>query len=64
MVTGVAGGSRASRAGLTSGDIIRTVDGTEVTQTSQLEKVLGGVNGASPMQMLVFRNGNIVVLNF
>ncbi len=64
MITSVRGGSRAARAGLQKGDVIRTVDGNEVMQPNQLNQVFSQVDSAQTIPMLIFRNGNITPIQF
>jgi len=47
--------SRASRAGLLKGDIIKAVDGTVVTHTDQINKMLSTKQPGSPVQMTIQR---------
>ncbi|MBX9687249.1 MAG: tetratricopeptide repeat protein [Candidatus Obscuribacterales bacterium] len=64
LLTGVRGGSRASKAGLKKGDIIRTVDGNEVMQPAQLNQVLSQYDGGQTLPLLIFREGNITPIQF
>ena len=64
MVTGVRTGTRAARSGLKKGDIIRTVDGNEVLQPDQLNQVLSQYNEAQPLNILIFRDGNLTPVQF
>jgi tetratricopeptide (TPR) repeat protein len=47
--------SRASRVGLLRGDIIKAVDGTVVTHTDQINKILSTKQPGSPVQMTIQR---------
>ena len=64
QVTGIRSGSRAAQAGLLVGDVIRTVDGNEVMQPNQMNKVLGEINSTQKFPLLIFRNGNIQPIQF
>lgn len=63
-IVGIRTGSRAAQAGLQLGDVIRTADGNEVMQPSQLNKVLQQLNSTQRFPMLIFRNGNIQPIQF
>lgn len=64
QVVGLRSGSRAEQAGLQIGDVIRTADGNEVMQPSQLNQVLQQLNSMQRFPMLIFRNGNIQPIQF
>jgi S1-C subfamily serine protease len=54
-ITAVGIASRASRVGLLRGDIIKAVDGTVVTHTDQINKILSTKQPGSPVQMTIQR---------
>jgi hypothetical protein len=64
VVNNVRSGSRAARAGLRKGDVIRTVDGNEVTQTTQLNQVLSQYDGSQTLPLLIFRDGILTPIQF
>jgi C-terminal processing protease CtpA/Prc len=64
QVVGLRSGSRAEQSGLQIGDVIRTADGNEVMQPSQLNQVLQQLNSMQRFPMLIFRNGNIQPIQF
>lgn len=63
-IVGIRSGSRAARAGLQLGDVIRTADGNEVMQASQLNQVFQQLNSSQSFPMLIFRKGNIQPIQF
>lgn len=60
-VTSVVEGSRAERAGLRVGDLIRSIDGEEVTIAAQARSLLRGREGSQCVFQLI-RNGRHVRL--
>lgn len=56
MVTTVGLASRALKAGLQNGDIIKAVDGTVVTSTKELNDALSHKTPGQPVQMMVQRS--------
>lgn len=61
-VNSVEAGSPAEKAGLKINDVIRTVDGTELTSGDQLSSILSGTKDRE-VTMVVMRDGNAVSLN-
>jgi hypothetical protein len=64
LITSVRGGSRAAKAGLQKGDVIRTVDGNEVMQPAQLNQALSQIDASQTVPFLIFRGGNITPIQF
>jgi tetratricopeptide (TPR) repeat protein len=54
-ITAVGIASRASRVGLLRGDVIKAVEGTVVTHTDQINKILSTKQPGSPVQMTIQR---------
>ena len=57
MVANVEPGSPAERAGLASGDIVLSLDGTAVTGADDLIRLLAGDKIGRPVEIETLRNG-------
>lgn len=64
LLTSIRGGSRAAKAGLQKGDVIRTVDGNEVMQPSQLNQAFAQTDSSQTLPILIFRNGTLMPIQF
>jgi len=64
LLTSVRGGSRAAHAGLKKGDVIRTVDGNEVMQPAEFNKVMSQYDSSQTLPLLIFRDGVITPIQF
>ena len=58
MITNVAEGSPAAKGGLQLGDIITSFDGSVVTTTRDIQKMVGRMNIGAPIDVVVLRNGS------
>ncbi|WP_394005237.1 Do family serine endopeptidase [Luteimonas sp. WGS1318] len=57
LVQEVLPGSPAQRAGIEPGDVIRTVDGTQINSSSELPPLVGGKAPGTRIKLQVFREG-------
>ena len=57
LVTGVAAGGQADRAGLLSGDVIIAVGGKELTDLDDLERRLRALSPGNELALTVWRDG-------
>jgi Do/DeqQ family serine protease len=63
LVNQVVDGSPAAKAGIKQGDIIRAIDGTEVKEVSQLQRLVGDLPVGKRVKVTVFREGKEVTLS-
>lgn len=63
LVNQVVDGSPAAKAGIKQGDIIRAIDGTEVKEVSQLQRLVGDLPIGKRVKVTVFREGKEVTLS-
>ncbi|TCJ82826.1 serine protease Do/serine protease DegQ [Cocleimonas flava] len=59
LISGVVSLSPADKAGIQEGDIITRINGTTVTNSSNLKSIIGNLRMGSKVQMEYFRNGLI-----
>ncbi|MGA7828737.1 MAG: DegQ family serine endoprotease [Geobacteraceae bacterium] len=57
LVNEVVAGSPAAKAGIKQGDIILAVDGNEIKDVSQLQRLVGDLSVGKRVEMKVFRDG-------
>ena len=57
LVNGVQAGSGAARAGLQRGDVIRSIDGTQVNQSSDLPPIIGSIAPGTKVRVGILRDG-------
>lgn len=62
LIDGVTQGSQAQRAGLTSNDVIVSVNGQRVDSTAGLWSTLAGLNGDGSVEFGVYRNGQLLTV--
>jgi hypothetical protein len=62
LIDGVARGSKAEQAGLRANDVIVSVSGQTVNTTRDLWGAQGGLNGAEPIELGLYRNGQLMSL--
>ncbi|MGH8082828.1 MAG: DegQ family serine endoprotease [Lysobacter sp.] len=63
LISQVLDGGPASKAGLVPGDVIRSVNGTTVHESSDLPPLIGNMAPGSKAKVGVFRDGKTVELN-
>jgi len=59
LISGVAANSPADRAGIKTGDVITRVNGTVVTNSSNLKSMIGNLRMGSNVNMEYMRNGSV-----
>ena len=59
LISGVATNSPADRAGIKTGDVITRVNGTVVTNSSNLKSLIGNLRMGSNVNMEYMRNGSV-----
>ncbi|WP_394537769.1 Do family serine endopeptidase [Lysobacter enzymogenes] len=63
LISQVVPGGPAEKAGLQAGDVIRTVNGTQVRESSDLPPLIGNMAPGSKARLGVFRDGKTVELD-
>ncbi|MBN7135263.1 peptidase S1 [Lysobacter enzymogenes] len=63
LISQVVPGGPAEKAGLQAGDVIRSVNGTEVRESSDLPPLIGNMAPGSKARLGVFRDGKTVEIN-
>ncbi|MGO1068334.1 DegQ family serine endoprotease [Lysobacter sp. CA199] len=63
LISQVLDGGPASKAGIVPGDVIRSVNGTAVHESSDLPPLIGNMAPGSKVKLGVFRDGKTVELN-
>jgi serine protease DegQ len=62
LVSGVAKGSAADKAGLKQGDVIVSVNGQPVSSNSELQSVIGVLRIGTPVTLEIVRNGTAMAI--
>jgi len=57
LISDVTPGAAGDKAGLLAGDVIRSVDGTTITQSSELPPIVGAMPPGTRVELGILRNG-------
>jgi Do/DeqQ family serine protease len=62
LVNEVVAGSPAAKAGIKQGDVVVAVDGNEIKEVSQLQRLVGDLSVGKRVEVRVFRDGKVLKL--